>query len=126
MKCYGNVIVTESISINATYTSVSRFKQLEQAVPASVISFLSSGEFAGIIADNVGEEIALKAFHCRVINDHKSLAKEAAAFQPTLRCKHFSNHKVQRMYHRVKEDIENEMEAILNDPSKNSFVVSKN
>ncbi len=42
----------ESISINATDTSVSRSKQLEQAVPASVISSLSSGEFVGVVADN--------------------------------------------------------------------------
>ena len=33
-------------------TSISKSKQLEQAIPASTIASLSSGEFVGMVADN--------------------------------------------------------------------------
>jgi len=54
----------ESVSINSNDTSISKSKQLELAVPASTIATLSSGEFVGIIADNPGDEMNLKVFHC--------------------------------------------------------------
>ncbi|TKK66422.1 conjugal transfer protein TraG [Ilyomonas limi] len=120
----------ESISINASDTSVSRSKQLEQAVPPSVISGLSSGEFVGIVADNPDTVIDLKAFHCKVVNDHKALEKEGANFQPIPAFKHVDNAVVQRNYQQIKQDVqdilESEMEAILNDPAKVNLVVVKN
>ena len=119
----------ESISINASDTSVSRSKQLEQAVPASVISALSSGEFVGIVADNPDTVITLKAFHCKIINDHKALAKEAAASQTIPAFKNVDNAIVQRNYLQIKQDvqdiIESEMEAILNDPARAGLVIRK-
>ena len=119
----------ESISINASDTSVSRSRQLEQAVPASVISALSSGEFVGIVADNPDTVITLKAFHCKIINDHKALAKEAAASQTIPAFKNVDNAIVQRNYLQIKQDvqdiIESEMEAILNDPARAGLVIRK-
>ena len=119
----------ESISINAMDTSVSRSKQLEQAVPASVISGLSSGEFVGIVADNPGEEITLKAFHAKIINNHKALAKEKSAYQPIPVFRQIHPSHMQRNFEAVKADvqmiIETEMEKILNHPAKAGLVVSK-
>ena len=119
----------ESISINASDTSVSRSKQLEQAVPASVISSLSSGEFVGIVADNPDTEITLKAFHSKVINNHKALAKEASAFQEVPTIKQVNPAMVQKVYQQIKEDIENiiehEMEAILKNPTKAHLIITK-
>lgn len=119
----------ESISINASDTSVSRSKQLEQAVPPSVISGLSSGEFVGIVADNPDTIIELKAFHCKVVNDHKALEKEAAAYQSIPAFKHVDDAVVQRNYQQIKQDvqdiIESEMEGILNDPAKKHLVIQK-
>ena len=42
----------ESISINSSDTSISKSKQLKQAIPASTIASLSSGEFVRMVADN--------------------------------------------------------------------------
>lgn len=62
----------QSISINRTDTSISHSKQLDNAVPASKIASLSSGEFVGLVADNPDEKIKLKMFHAEIINDaHK-------------------------------------------------------
>jgi hypothetical protein len=119
----------ESISINASDTSVSRSKQLEQAVPASVISGLSSGEFVGIVADNPDTVIELKAFHCKVVNDHKALENEVAAYQSIPQFKNVDNAIVQRNYQQIKQDVQNiiesEMEIILNDPARMNLVVNK-
>ena len=119
----------ESISINANDTSVSRSKQLEQAVPASVISSLSSGEFVGIVADNPNEPITLKAFHCNIHNERAKVWKEAAAGQTMPVFKKVERSMVQKNFEQIKEDIanlvENEMEMILNDPAKAHLMVQK-
>ena len=70
----------QSISINSNDTSISKSKQLEQAIPASTIASLSSGEFVGMVADNPDQVITLKAFHCKIINDHDALKKEADSY----------------------------------------------
>ena len=119
----------ESISINASDTSISRSKQLEQAVPASVISGLSSGEFVGIVTDNPDTVIELKAFHCKLVNDHKALAKEAASYQSIPKFKNVNDAIVQRNFQQIKQDvqdiIESEMEAILNDPANANLLIQK-
>ncbi len=119
----------ESISVNASDTSISRSKQLEQAVPPSAISSLSSGEFVGIVADNPGEEIILKAFHSKVINDHKELKKEAASYQSIPPFKIVTASIVQRNYEQIKQDVQNivesEMETILNDPGKKHLLIQR-
>src|SRR3954451_14479066 len=71
----------ESISINSNDTSISKSKQLEQAIPASTIASLSSGEFVGMVADNPDQEIGLKSFHYKVINIHDALKMENDLYQ---------------------------------------------
>ena len=119
----------ESVSINATDTSVSRSKQLEQAVPASVISSLSSGEFVGIVADNPGEEITLKAFHSKIKNNHDILAKEAASFQLIPQFKKVASSNIQSNYRQIKEDVQSLLdsviESIINDPVKAHLIIKK-
>ena len=119
----------ESISINASDTSVSRSKGLEQAVPSSVISSLSSGEFVGVVADNPDTAIELKAFHCKIVNDHKALEKEAATYLTIPAFRKVDNSIVQRNYEQIKHDVQNivesEMESILNDPAKKHFLIQQ-
>ena len=46
--------------VNRTDTSISHFMQLNNAIPASKIAALSSGEFVRLVADNPDEKIKLK------------------------------------------------------------------
>lgn len=71
----------ESISINSNDTSVSKSTQLDSAIPASTIATLSAGEFVGIVTDNPGERIELKAFHCEILNDHISIAQKESSYK---------------------------------------------
>jgi len=119
----------ESLSINRSDTSISRSKQLEAAVPASRISLLSSGEFAGIVADNPDCKIDLKAFHCEIINDHEALNKEIAGYREIPEVREINNALVQRNYLQIKQDvqeiIQEVVERLLSDPAMSHMVVKK-
>jgi len=119
----------ESISINSNDTSISKSKQLEQAIPAATIASLSSGEFVGMVADNPDQIINLKSFHCKIVNDQPALEKESKTCQEIPEIGKVDQTIVQRNYQQIKQEvqdiIESEMEKILNDPGRESMVVKK-
>ncbi|HCY41376.1 MAG TPA: conjugal transfer protein TraG [Prolixibacteraceae bacterium] len=119
----------ESLSINASDTSISRSKQLESAVPPSKISALSSGEFVGMVADDPDCKIDLKTFHCEILNDHAALKKEQDSYKDIQVIRKLDNTMVQRNYLQIKQDvqdiIQSEMERLLNDPGLAHLVVRK-
>ena len=119
----------ESLSINASDTSISRSKQLESAVPPSKISALSSGEFVGMVADDPDCKIDLKTFHCEILNNHEVLKKEQDAYKDIQVIRKLDNTMVQRNYLQIKQDvqdiIQSEMERMLNDPGLAHLVVRK-
>ncbi len=96
----------ESISINANDTSVSKSTQLEAAIPPSKISALSSGEFVGAVADDPGQKIELKAFHCAIQNDIEGIRLEEAAYQDIPIIRSISQDAVMQNYYQIKQDIE--------------------
>ena len=120
----------ESLSIHSSDTSISRSKQLEQAIPPSKIAGLSSGEFVGMVADNPDCKIDLKAFHCEIQNDHEALKKEQENYRDIPAIRKLENQMVQRNYYQIKQDIQDiihsEMERLLNDPGVSYLVVKKN
>jgi hypothetical protein len=61
------------VSVNSSDTSVSKAEQSNPAITPATISTLSSGEFAGIFADDPGKEMEFKAFHSKVVNEKSSL-----------------------------------------------------
>lgn len=119
----------ESISINSNDTSVSKSKQLEQAIPASTIASLSSGKFVGMVADNPDQVINLKAFHCKIINDHITLKAESDLYEQIPVINKVDNTIIQRSYQQIKQEVQDiidtEMERITSDPAKGYMVVKK-
>lgn len=119
----------ESLSINSNDTSISRSTQLEYAIPASRISTLSSGEFVGSVADNPTEKIALKNFHCEIINDHDAIAKEEAAYIPIPKIRDIIQVEVEDNYRQIKEEIaeiiDTEMERIYQTPELAHLLVAR-
>ena len=120
----------ESLSINRSDTSVSRSKQLEAAVPPSRISLLSSGEFAGVVADNPDCKIDLKAFHCEIINDHEALNREIGGYGEIPEVRPVTAALVQRNYLQIKEDVQGlvhqVVEGLLSDPALSHLLIRKN
>jgi hypothetical protein len=119
----------ESHSINSADTSISRSKQLESAIPLSKISALSSGEFVGMVADDPDCKIALKAFHCEILNDHKALKKEQDSYKDIPVIRKLDNAMVQRNYLQIKQDVQDiiqaEMERVLSHPGLAHLVIKK-
>jgi TusA-related sulfurtransferase len=119
----------ESLSINSADTSISRSKQLEAAIPPSKISALSSGEFVGMVADDPGNKIELKTFHCQIENDHEALKLEQEKYKEIPIIRKLDNGIIQRNYLQIKEDIQNiiqsEMKRVMDDPALSLLVISK-
>jgi hypothetical protein len=117
------------LSINRTDVSVSKAKQLEFAVTASLISNLSGGEFVGVVADNPYQPIELKAFHARVVNDLQAINKEKQNFKPLPNVKQVSPGIIQPNFVQIKQDIEDlrisKMDRIANDTTLASLNVKK-
>lgn len=110
-----------SLSINRTDTSVSHSKQLDTAIPASKIAALSSGEFVGMVADDPGQKIELKAFYGAIQNDHEGLKKEQDGYKPVPLVREVTPAMIQRNYLQIRQEVEDlvnaEMERIMGDPT---------
>lgn len=119
----------QSISINSGDTSISRSKQLDNAIPASKIATLSSGDFVGIVADDPNSKIALKAFHASIENDHEKIAKEERNYKEIPIIREIDQLKIQKNYLEIKQDImdliASELERIDADPKLANLKVRK-
>ncbi len=103
----------ESVSINASDTSISRSTQLDSAIPASKIAGLSSGEFVGTVSDDPVEKIQLKVFHAEIINDNAAIRKEESRYQNIPQVRKITPFEIQENYFRIKDDIKEILETKL-------------
>jgi hypothetical protein len=117
-----------SMSINSSDISNSRSLHLDTALPPSTIASLSSGEFVGMVADDPDRPIALKAFHCKICNQHDFLDGEPGG-KPIPLVKKVDQPLVQQIYLRIKQDISDlvdlEIQRILNDPSQVQLIIRR-
>ncbi len=95
----------QSVSINASDTSVSRSTQLDAAIPPSKIASLSSGEFVGTVSDDPQQKIELKTFHAEILNDHEAIKKEEESYQAIPPIRKITYYEIQENYFKIKEDI---------------------
>lgn len=80
-KRFGKVLqkrASHNISRNDTSTTVST--QMESLIPASKISTLTQGTFVGVVADDIGQPIEQKFFHCKIIVDADKVKREEADY----------------------------------------------
>ncbi len=118
-----------SYSVNSGDTSVSRSRQLDAAVPPSKIASLSAGTFVGMVADDPACQVALKAFHCEILNDHQALKKEQDRYKDVPVLRKLDKTTVKRNYLQVKQDVQDiihsEIERLLDDPAQAHLVIRK-
>ncbi|MHA7129216.1 conjugal transfer protein MobC [Algoriphagus namhaensis] len=116
-----------SLSINSGDTSISHSTQLDLAVPPSTISQLSSGQFVGILADDTGQKIELKAFHAEIQNDHKALALEEKGYHSIPQVRKLNGEEVLENYRRIKAEvrqlIEEELERMMDTPALTGLMI---
>jgi len=101
----------ESISVNASDTSVSRSTQLDSAIPPSKIATLSSGEFVGTVSDDPDQKIDLKVFHAEILNDHAAIRQEEENYKPIPAIRKISHYDIEQNYFRIKKDIQHIIET---------------
>jgi Type IV secretory pathway, VirD4 components len=118
-----------SLSINSSDTSISKSLQLDYAVPASKMANLSSGEFAGTVADTPQQKIEYKAFHCRIVNDFDAINKEEANYDPIPVIRRVDQQMVQRNYDQIRKDVQDiihaEISKMSDDPAMHHLMLSK-
>jgi hypothetical protein len=95
----------QSVSVNRLDTSISHSKQLDNAIPASKIAALSSGEFVGLVADNPDEKIKLKMFHAEIINDADKLNEEVSRSKDIPVVSNVTQQQVLDNYYQVKMEV---------------------
>lgn len=116
---FGKIVQDKnSLTINSGDTSFSKATQLDYAIPASKIAALSSGEFVGMVADNLEQKIALKMFHSAIQNDHEAMAKEETAFKPIPIVSYVSEETVTETYTQIKDEIAELFKSELSDLDK--------
>ena len=119
----------QSISINRNDVSTSISTQMDSLIPPSKISSLTQGMFVGSVADNFGEKIEQKIFHCEIVVDAKKVAEEERTYQKIPVITDFRDadgidrmkEMVQENYNRIKEEarqiVADELERIGSDPN---------
>lgn len=103
----------ESLSINRMDTSVSQSFHLENAVPASKISGLSSGEFVGMVSDDPDNKIKRKMFHAEIVQDSKRLNEEINHFEEIPKVRDVTAQEISDNYYQISQDIQNLIEQEL-------------
>lgn len=119
----------QSISINRNDVSTSISTQMDSLIPPSKISSLTQGMFVGSVADNFGEKIEQKIFHCEIVVDARKIAEEEKTYRKIPVITDFRDadgidrmkEMVQENYNRIKEEarqiVADELERIANDPN---------
>jgi len=119
----------ESLSISDSGTSVTKSKQLDYAVPPSKISKLSSGQFAGVLADLPTQRVDLKAFDCELLTDYDAINREEAAYEPIPVIRQVDQKMILRNFERIRQDIRNiadkEISRLESDPATEHLVIRK-
>ncbi len=67
----------------------------------------------GMVADDPGQQISLKAFHAQIINDHETIAKEEAAYQPLPEVQQVSPAMIHENYERIRLEVQGIIEDYL-------------
>jgi type IV secretory pathway VirB4 component len=118
-----------SLSITGSDTSVTKSKQFDTAIPTSIISSLSSGEFVGTIADYPDNKIALKMFHCE-LKKSKSISSRYTScnkYMPII--KNISSEIITMNYNKIKGEVNKIADCIIEDlqnsPQKAHLLVKK-
>lgn len=95
----------ESLSINASDTSLSKSTQLDSAVPISRISNLSSGQFVGTVADTPQQPIKRKPFYCRIVNNPAAIKKEEESYKSIDVIRNIDDQTIDENFYKIKQEI---------------------
>jgi hypothetical protein len=126
---FGRIIQeTSSLSVHESSSSVTRSSHLEQAIPASRIASLSTGEFVGLVTDDLEHPVEQKIFHGKL--GFQAPKKQKPREIPQIPKKRVPDPEmIKKNYQIIREDItemvQSEMARILSTPSLSHLIVKK-
>lgn len=86
---------------------------MDNAIPASKIATLSSGEFVGMVADNPDDKIKLKMFHAEILQDTEAINREMRDFKEIPPVYSISQQDIQDNFYQIKLDIRRLIENVV-------------
>ena len=89
-----------TVSVNSLDTSISKSEHSDAAISLATIANLSSREFVGVLADDPGKRVELKAFHATIV---KEPAQEVLEELPIVR--EVTTAELQECFLRVKKEV---------------------
>lgn len=104
-----------TVSVNSVDTSVSKSEQSNPSMSPAVIATLSSGEFVGILGDDPGREMELKAFHAKVVKEQERVGKVELPLVQKVGTREVEEN-FQRVKREVAELVDGEMKTIVRVP----------
>jgi hypothetical protein len=101
----------QSVNINRNTQSSTFSTQLDYLVPEGKIATLPQGYMVGQVADNYGEDISRKNFHCLIRMDVKARQREEEQYLPIPDFYRFDN--IPQVLDRNRNRIQNDIRSIL-------------
>jgi len=127
---FGKILQEKTtVNVNSRDSSTSQSQHLDQAVPPSKISNLSSGEFVGIVADEPMQKIDLKGFHNQILVDFDAIRRQQSTFGDLPENRTVTPELLQFEFNQKKDDIQRILDARLtymhNNPNLARLIVTK-
>jgi hypothetical protein len=114
-----------TVSINSSDTSVSRSEQSKESISTATLAGMSSGEFAGIIADDPETPLQIKNFHARLRKD------EADSYEPAQLPivapvdRKMLDENAEHIRTEITDLVAKETKRIMNDPALKKYIVKR-
>lgn len=120
----GKIEHKTTVSVNSADTSISRSEQSTPSVSPATIANLSCGQFVGVLADDPDNEMALKAFHSKIVkmpgielNEELPIVREVTAAMV--------EENFLQIKREVRELVDTEMKRIANSPRLREYMVKR-
>ena len=114
-----------TIAVNDVNISTSKTEHMTDAITPSVLANLSSGEFAGLVADDPDKKLELKGFHASIVKH----APPPGASAPLPLVRLVDKSTIQENYkligQQIADLIKEDMKRILGNPELRKFVVKR-
>jgi hypothetical protein len=114
-----------TVSINSSDTSVSRSEQSKESISTATLAGMSSGEFAGILADDPETPLQIKNFHVHLRKDlADSLEPTQLPIVAPVDRKMLAEN-AERIRTEITGLVAKEMKRIINDPALKQYIVKR-
>lgn len=119
----------QSISVNRQDTSLSHTGQPDTLMPPSVLASLSSGEFAGMVADDPKTPLEQKMFHGTIQIDHRAISRQEQSYAEIPVLRQIGSEELEQNFIRIKMEVAQLVDSVLDrmmhNPAEAALIVRR-